>query len=47
MEKTFGNVSWNIVFKVLRDVKVEYRDRRIILKVHKNQRVLIGRDGLQ
>ena len=38
------------MFKVLRDVKVDYkdyRDRRIILQLYKIQRAVTGRHGLQ
>ena len=47
IKNAVDNINWNIMFKVLKDVQVDYRDRRIILRPYKNQRVLIGRDGHQ
>ena len=41
-EKTFDNINWNIMLKVLRDVKVDYMNRRIVLQLYKNQRALIS-----
>ena len=34
IEKAFSNINWNIVFKVLRDVKVDYKGIRIILQLY-------------
>ena len=33
IEKAFYNTSWNIMFKILRDVKIDYRDTRIIRRM--------------
>ena len=41
-ENASNIINWNIIIEVLRDVKVDYRVRRIILKLCKNQRALIS-----
>ena len=35
------------MIRILKDVKVDYKDRRIIQQLYKNERALISRDGLK
>ena len=30
IEKAFDDINWNIIFRVLRDIKVDYRDYKLI-----------------
>ena len=45
--KLFDNIDLNIMFKAPRNVNVNYRGRRVILQLFKNERVFINRDGLK
>jgi len=39
--KAFDNVNWNVMMKILRIIKMDYRDRRIIRQlynIYKNKR---------
>ncbi|XP_068084796.1 pro-resilin-like [Anabrus simplex] len=45
-EKAFDNVNWNIVLKALRSLKVDYRDRKIIYQLYKNQTALKGKEHI-
>lgn len=47
IEKAFDNVDWNTMLRVLREARINYRDRRIILQPKKNQRALLGHGGQQ
>ena len=47
IEKAFDNHNWNIMFRVLRDEKVDYRGGRIIVQLYTNKRALISRNGLE
>lgn len=38
IKKAFDNVDKNTMSKILRDARIEYRDRRIILQLNKNHR---------
>ena len=35
--KAFDNVNWNIMMKILKMVKIDYRARRIIRELYKHQ----------
>lgn len=37
LQKAFDNVNWNLMMKILKDIGVEYRDRRIIFNLYRNQ----------
>ena len=43
----FDNINWDMMFKVHRDIKVDYGNRRIILQLYKDQRALTSRDGFE
>ena len=46
IEKAFDNVNWNIMLKTLKRLKVDYRDRKIIYQLYKNQTALIGKEQM-
>jgi len=35
--KDFDNVNWNVIMKILKMIKTDYRDRRIIRELYKQQ----------
>jgi len=35
--KASDNVNWNIMMKILKGIKTDYRDRRIIRELYKHQ----------
>ena len=35
--KTFDNVNWNVMMKIIKMIKIDYRDRRIIRELYKHQ----------
>ena len=35
--KAFENVNWNVMMKILKAIKINYRDRRIIGELYKHQ----------
>ncbi|KAI5715577.1 hypothetical protein M8J77_018806 [Diaphorina citri] len=37
LQKAFDNVNWSLMMKILKDIGVEYRDRRIIFNLYRNQ----------
>jgi hypothetical protein len=39
--KAFDNVNWNIMMKILKMMKIDYRDRRIIREFYKYQLTFI------
>ena len=39
--KAFDNVNWNIMMKILKMIKIDYRDRRIIRELHKQPATFI------
>ena len=34
--KAFDNINWNVMMKILKIIKIDYRDRRIIRKLYKH-----------
>ncbi|KAG8234498.1 hypothetical protein J437_LFUL014641 [Ladona fulva] len=45
--KTFDNIIWNILFRVLKDLNVDYIGRRMVLQLYKNQMALIEKQKLE
>jgi len=41
IEKAFDNVNWKNVFKTMREIGIDWRDRRIISQVYKQQKTQI------
>jgi len=39
--KAFDNANWNIMMKILKMIKIDYRDRRIIRELYKHQMTFI------
>ena len=39
--KAFDNVNWNIMMKILKMIKIDYKDRRIIRELYKHQSTFI------
>ena len=39
--KAFDNVNWNTMMKILKMTKIDYRDRRIIMELYKQQTTFI------
>ena len=39
--KAFDNLNWNIMMKILKMIKIDYRDIRIIRELHKQQTTFI------
>jgi hypothetical protein len=39
--KAFNNLKWNIMMKILKMIKINYRDRRIIRELYKHQKTFI------
>jgi len=39
--KAFDSVNWNVMMKILKIIKIYYRDRRIILELYKHQKTFI------
>ncbi|KAI5734139.1 hypothetical protein M8J77_003012 [Diaphorina citri] len=37
LQKAFDNVNWNQMMKILKDIGVSYKDRRIIFNLYRNQ----------
>uniref|UniRef100_A0A8D8YBX5 Craniofacial development protein 2 n=1 Tax=Cacopsylla melanoneura TaxID=428564 RepID=A0A8D8YBX5_9HEMI len=37
LQKAFDNVNWKLMMKILKDIGIEYRDRRIIFNLYRNQ----------
>uniref|UniRef100_A0A8D9E3Z3 Craniofacial development protein 2 n=1 Tax=Cacopsylla melanoneura TaxID=428564 RepID=A0A8D9E3Z3_9HEMI len=37
LQKAFDNVNWNILFEILKEIGVDYKDRKIIHSLYKNQ----------
>ena len=35
--KAFDNVNWNVMMKIIKMIKIDYRDRRIIRELYKHQ----------
>jgi hypothetical protein len=35
--KAFDNVNWDIMMKILKMIKIDYRDRRIIRELYQHQ----------
>lgn len=42
IEKVIDSTEQNTLFKVLRETRVDYHDRRIILQLYKNRKAVIG-----
>lgn len=47
LEKAFDNVNWKVLFETLRKLKIDYRDRRILYQLYKNQTALIGKERVE
>lgn len=45
LEKAFDKVDWALLFKTLKDRKVDWKDRRMILKLYKTQTTVIDVNG--
>jgi len=41
LEKAFDKVPWNDLFNTLEEIGVEYRDKRIIYNLYKDQSAII------
>lgn len=41
LEKAFDKVNWSKMMKILRDVGLDYRDRKIIYELYKNQKSIV------
>jgi hypothetical protein len=41
--RAFGNLNWKVMMKILKMVKVDYRDRRIIRELYKYRTTFIKR----
>uniref|UniRef100_A0A8D8XS53 Craniofacial development protein 2 n=1 Tax=Cacopsylla melanoneura TaxID=428564 RepID=A0A8D8XS53_9HEMI len=40
-EKAFDRVDWNILLKVLKDIDINWKDRRLIRELYKGQKVVV------
>lgn len=41
LQKAFDNVNWNIMMKILEEIGLNFKDRRIIFNLYKNQKAYI------
>uniref|UniRef100_A0A8D8YV05 Craniofacial development protein 2 n=1 Tax=Cacopsylla melanoneura TaxID=428564 RepID=A0A8D8YV05_9HEMI len=37
LQKAFDNVNWNLMLKILKDIEINFKDRRVIHSLYKNQ----------
>ena len=47
LEKAFDNVDWNKMFEILKKYGINYRERRIIFNLYKEQAAVIRVEGLE
>ncbi|KAI5715694.1 hypothetical protein M8J77_020891 [Diaphorina citri] len=40
-EKAFDRVNWNILMKILKEIGLKWKDRRLIRELYKNQKVIV------
>uniref|UniRef100_A0A8D8UAM4 Craniofacial development protein 2 n=1 Tax=Cacopsylla melanoneura TaxID=428564 RepID=A0A8D8UAM4_9HEMI len=40
-EKAFDRVNWNILMKILKDIQINWKDRRLIRELYKGQKVVV------
>lgn len=45
LEKDFGKVDWGILFKILREKGIDWKVRRLIFNLYKNQTIEINING--
>lgn len=45
LEKAFDKINWKLLFNTLRDRKIDWRDRRVILRLYKDQKTLVDING--
>jgi hypothetical protein len=47
LENTFDMVDWEILFKTMKNAGIDWRDRRLILKLYQNQITKININGAE